>query len=42
VDTNQVTLLDPSGAAETLPKMTKKEVADIVIGRVIDLLVEGK
>jgi phosphopantothenoylcysteine decarboxylase / phosphopantothenate---cysteine ligase len=42
VDTNQVTLLDPSGAAETLPKMTKKEVADIVIGRVIDLLAEGK
>jgi phosphopantothenoylcysteine decarboxylase / phosphopantothenate---cysteine ligase len=42
VDTNQVTLLDPSGAAETLPKMTKAEVADIVIGRVIELLEKEK
>jgi phosphopantothenoylcysteine decarboxylase / phosphopantothenate---cysteine ligase len=42
VDTNQVTLLDTSGAAQTLPKMTKAEVADIVIGRVIELLEKEK
>ncbi len=42
VDTNQVTLLDASGAAETLPKMTKAEVAYIVIERVTRMLVGGK
>ena len=42
VDTNQVTLLEPSGGVQTLPKMTKSEVAHIVIGRVISMLAEGK
>jgi phosphopantothenoylcysteine decarboxylase / phosphopantothenate---cysteine ligase len=42
VDTNQVTLLDTSGAAQALPKMTKAEVADIVIGRVMELLEKEK
>jgi phosphopantothenoylcysteine decarboxylase / phosphopantothenate---cysteine ligase len=42
VDTNQVTIIDLSGAAQALPKMTKSEVANIVIERVIQLLAESK
>jgi phosphopantothenoylcysteine decarboxylase / phosphopantothenate---cysteine ligase len=42
VDTNQVTILEPSGAVKSLPMMTKSEVADIVIERVVDLLGEGE
>jgi phosphopantothenoylcysteine decarboxylase/phosphopantothenate--cysteine ligase len=38
VDTNRVTLLDPSGAAEELPLMSKAEVAERVIDRLVGLL----
>jgi phosphopantothenoylcysteine decarboxylase / phosphopantothenate---cysteine ligase len=41
-DTNQVTLLEPSGAVQALPKMSKTEVANIVIERVIELLAEDQ
>jgi phosphopantothenoylcysteine decarboxylase / phosphopantothenate---cysteine ligase len=42
VDTNQVSILDTSGAVQALPKMTKSEVAKIVIERVIGLLADAK
>jgi phosphopantothenoylcysteine decarboxylase/phosphopantothenate--cysteine ligase len=38
VDTNQVTLLDASGGVETLPLMSKTEVAEKVIDKVIGFL----
>ena len=38
VDTNCVTLIDKSGKAEELPLMTKREVADKVLDRVVGLL----
>ncbi len=38
VDTNRVVLLDKSGAQEELPLMSKDEVAQAVIYRVVDLL----
>jgi phosphopantothenoylcysteine decarboxylase/phosphopantothenate--cysteine ligase len=34
VDTNKVTIIDKSGAAEDLPTMTKREVADRILDRV--------
>ena len=37
-DTNQVTLLDPEGRVETLPLMSKAEVAEVVLDRVVELL----
>lgn len=38
VDTNRVTLLYPDGEVEALPLMSKEEVADLLMGRVVDLL----
>jgi phosphopantothenoylcysteine decarboxylase/phosphopantothenate--cysteine ligase len=38
VDTNRVTLLYPDGEAEALPLMSKEELADILMGRVCELL----
>ena len=38
VDTNQVTLLDPEGRVETRPLMSKAEVAEVVLDRVVELL----
>ena len=38
VDTNRVTLLDAAGTVEALPLLSKAEVAERVIERVIDLL----
>jgi len=38
VDTNKVTLLDRDGKAEELPLLTKREVADQVLDRVVGLL----
>jgi phosphopantothenoylcysteine decarboxylase/phosphopantothenate--cysteine ligase len=38
VDTNRVSLIDPSGAIETLPLLSKAEVAERVIQRVAALL----
>ena len=37
-DTNVVTILDPEGAAERLPRLSKLEVADRLLVRVRDLL----
>lgn len=37
-DTNKVTLIDRNGEAEKLPLMTKREVADKILDRVVGLL----
>ena len=37
-DTNQVTIIDKSGAAETLPLLSKYEVAQRILDRVVPLL----
>ena len=37
-DTNKVTLIDKQGKAEDLPLLTKREVADKVLDRVVGLL----
>lgn len=42
VDTNQVTLIDPSGAAEELPLLPKYEAAHRLLDRVVGLLRERK
>lgn len=41
VDTNRVSLLLPGGVVEHLPLMTKNEVAEAVLARVVGLLAEG-
>ena len=41
VDTNQVTLIDINGGVQELPLMTKREVAEMLIQRVIQLLEES-
>ncbi|WP_026234884.1 bifunctional phosphopantothenoylcysteine decarboxylase/phosphopantothenate--cysteine ligase CoaBC [Calidithermus timidus] len=41
VDTNRVSLLLPGGAVEHLPLMTKGEVAEAVLARVVGLLAEA-
>ena len=38
VDTNVVTILDASGGVEELPLLSKREVADRILDRVVDLL----
>jgi phosphopantothenoylcysteine decarboxylase/phosphopantothenate--cysteine ligase len=38
VDTNKVTLIDKKGKAESLPLMSKREVADRILDRVVGLL----
>jgi phosphopantothenoylcysteine decarboxylase/phosphopantothenate--cysteine ligase len=38
VDTNKVTLIDKQGKVEELPLLTKREVADKILGRVVGLL----
>jgi phosphopantothenoylcysteine decarboxylase/phosphopantothenate--cysteine ligase len=38
VDTNRVILLDAQGGEEALPLMTKSEVADIVLERIVGFL----
>jgi phosphopantothenoylcysteine decarboxylase/phosphopantothenate--cysteine ligase len=38
VDTNRVTLIDSSGEIQSLPLLTKQEVAEIVIDHLIDIL----
>ncbi len=40
-DTNIVTLLDQSGNCEQLPLLSKREVADRILDRVIELIGEG-
>jgi phosphopantothenoylcysteine decarboxylase/phosphopantothenate--cysteine ligase len=41
VDTNKVTLIDKKGKAESLPLMSKREVADKILDRVVGLLGKG-
>jgi phosphopantothenoylcysteine decarboxylase/phosphopantothenate--cysteine ligase len=41
VDTNKVTIIDREGKTEDLPLMTKREVADRVLGRVAKLIPNG-
>ncbi|MEW6566584.1 MAG: bifunctional phosphopantothenoylcysteine decarboxylase/phosphopantothenate--cysteine ligase CoaBC [Chloroflexota bacterium] len=38
VDTNRVTLIDADGSLQELPLMTKAEVAEAVVGRVVPML----
>jgi phosphopantothenoylcysteine decarboxylase/phosphopantothenate--cysteine ligase len=38
VDTNQVTLLDPDGSSEALPLMSKTQVSQAVMERIVKLL----
>ena len=38
VDTNLVTLLEPSAEAQALPMLTKEEVAQVILERVVTLL----
>jgi phosphopantothenoylcysteine decarboxylase/phosphopantothenate--cysteine ligase len=38
VDTNRVTIIDKSGKTEELPLMTKREVADKILDRVVGLM----
>ena len=40
VDNNKVTLIDKDGKIEDLPLMSKREVADRVLDRVVGLLGE--
>jgi phosphopantothenoylcysteine decarboxylase/phosphopantothenate--cysteine ligase len=40
VDTNRVTLLDAQGGVEPLPLMSKDDVAEVILHRVIQLLAE--
>ncbi len=42
VDTNKVTLIDKRGKAESLPLMSKREVADRILDRVVGLLGKKK
>jgi phosphopantothenoylcysteine decarboxylase/phosphopantothenate--cysteine ligase len=42
VDTNRVVLIDRSGKAESLPLLTKAEVADKILDRVVELLPKVK
>jgi phosphopantothenoylcysteine decarboxylase / phosphopantothenate---cysteine ligase len=42
VDTNQVTLIGIDGAVQAFPVMTKAEVAEIVLDRVVQLLTAAK
>jgi phosphopantothenoylcysteine decarboxylase/phosphopantothenate--cysteine ligase len=41
-DTNKVTLIDQNGEVENLPLMSKREVADRILDRVVALLVRRK
>lgn len=42
VDTNKVTIIDREGKTEDLPLMTKREVADRVLDRVVEMVGEKK
>ncbi|HUV55970.1 MAG TPA: phosphopantothenoylcysteine decarboxylase, partial [Dehalococcoidales bacterium] len=37
-DTNKVTLIDRDGNVENLPLLTKREVADKILGKVVEML----
>ncbi len=38
VDTNKVTIIDREGKVESLPLLSKREVADKILGRVVEML----
>ncbi|GAH07723.1 unnamed protein product, partial [marine sediment metagenome] len=38
VDTNKVTMIDRKGKVESLPLLTKREVADKILDKVVELL----
>ncbi|MQY72265.1 MAG: bifunctional 4'-phosphopantothenoylcysteine decarboxylase/phosphopantothenoylcysteine synthetase, partial [Dehalococcoidia bacterium] len=38
VDTNKVTIIDKNGKAENLPLLTKREVADRILDKVVELI----
>ena len=38
VDTNRVTIIDKSGEVEELPLMSKREVAEIILDRVVGMM----
>lgn len=40
VDTNKVTLIDREGKVESLPLLSKREVADRILDRVVELLLK--
>ncbi len=42
VDTNKVTLIDRDGKVDSLPLLTKREVADKILDRVVELLAKSK
>jgi phosphopantothenoylcysteine decarboxylase/phosphopantothenate--cysteine ligase len=42
VDTNRVTLIDKKGKVEELPLMSKREVADKILDRVVGMMGKGK
>ena len=42
VDTNRVTLLTPAGISESLPLLSKAEVAEVVLDHIVELLQEGE
>ncbi|TET49475.1 MAG: bifunctional phosphopantothenoylcysteine decarboxylase/phosphopantothenate--cysteine ligase CoaBC, partial [Dehalococcoidia bacterium] len=42
VNTNKVTIIDKNGKAENLPLLTKREVADKILGKVAGLLEKGQ
>ena len=42
VDTNKVTLIDRDGNVDSLPLLTKREVADRILDRVVGLLAEKR
>lgn len=42
VDTNRVTIISRDGKAEALPLMSKRDAADKILDRVVNLLAQGK
>ena len=42
VDTNRVSLLAPAGFSESLPLLSKAEVAEVVLDHIVELLQEGE
>ena len=42
VDTNRVSLLAPAGISESLPLLSKAEVAEVVLDHIVELLQEGE
>ncbi|MDD4874351.1 MAG: phosphopantothenoylcysteine decarboxylase, partial [Dehalococcoidales bacterium] len=41
-DTNKVTIIDNKGKVEELPLLTKREVAEKILDRVVNILAAGR